>query len=151
MSSSVDGLGIDCRSGDLEVEDEHARAAHLYQRAALRRLARKRWTLVLEVVGHHAESSRAGSRLLRLDGPSQMRVLPRTGLLEKGLGYSYPKSMVANGFLFVAYSTNKEDVQCTRVPLESLELDLRHGGPASAAFFVGSKQGGSYCVAAKYR
>lgn len=39
---------------------------------------------------------------------------------SKGLGYSYPKSTVANGYLYVGYATNKEDVQCTRVPLTSL-------------------------------
>jgi hypothetical protein len=39
----------------------------------------------------------------------------------KTLGYSYPKSLVANGFLYVGYSTNKEDVQLTRVPLTSLD------------------------------
>lgn len=38
----------------------------------------------------------------------------------KTLGYSYPKSMVANGYLYVGYSTNKEDIELTRVPLASL-------------------------------
>jgi hypothetical protein len=28
--------------------------------------------------------------------------------------------MVANGFLYVGYATNKEDVELTRVPLASL-------------------------------
>ena len=32
----------------------------------------------------------------------------------------YPKSIVWNGFLYVAYATNKEDVELTRVPLSSL-------------------------------
>lgn len=36
-------------------------------------------------------------------------------------GYHYPKSTVWNGFLYVAYATNKEDVELTRVPLPSLE------------------------------
>jgi hypothetical protein len=31
----------------------------------------------------------------------------------KTLGYSYPKSMVYNGKLYISYSTNKEDVECT--------------------------------------
>lgn len=35
----------------------------------------------------------------------------------KTLGYSYPKSMVWKGRLYVAYSTNKEDVEITIVPL----------------------------------
>jgi hypothetical protein len=38
----------------------------------------------------------------------------------KGRGYSYPKSMVHQGFLYVAYATNKEDVEFTRVPLGGL-------------------------------
>lgn len=32
-------------------------------------------------------------------------------------GYHYPKSVVWNGQLYVAYATNKEDVELTRVPL----------------------------------
>lgn len=35
-------------------------------------------------------------------------------------GYHYPKSVVWNGFLYVGYAANKEDVQVTRVPLTSL-------------------------------
>lgn len=31
----------------------------------------------------------------------------------KTLGYSYPKSMIYNGKLYICYSTNKEDVECT--------------------------------------
>jgi hypothetical protein len=38
----------------------------------------------------------------------------------KTLGYSYPKSMVWQGSLYVGYATNKEDVEYTRVPLASL-------------------------------
>lgn len=38
----------------------------------------------------------------------------------KTLGYSYPKSMIHNGYLYVAYSVNKEDVQYTRVPVSGL-------------------------------
>jgi predicted neuraminidase len=36
-------------------------------------------------------------------------------------GYHYPKSIVWNGFLYVAYAANKEDVQVTRVPLTSID------------------------------
>jgi hypothetical protein len=42
---------------------------------------------------------------------------------SKTLGYSYPKSMVWQDYLYVSYSTNKEDVQYTRVPLTSLVID----------------------------
>lgn len=41
----------------------------------------------------------------------------------KTLGYSYPKSMISGDYLYVAYSTNKEDVQYTRIPLTSLSLN----------------------------
>lgn len=37
----------------------------------------------------------------------------------KTLGYNYPKSIVNNGRLYVCYSTNKEDVECTIWPLTS--------------------------------
>ena len=36
----------------------------------------------------------------------------------KTLGYSYPKAMVHNGKIFIGYSTNKEDVDCTVIPIE---------------------------------
>ena len=38
----------------------------------------------------------------------------------KRAGYSYPKSVVWNGYLYVSYATNKEDVELTRAPLEGL-------------------------------
>lgn len=37
-------------------------------------------------------------------------------------GYHYPKSMVWNEYLYVSYSTNKEDVEFTRIPLTSLNF-----------------------------
>lgn len=40
----------------------------------------------------------------------------------KTLGYSYPKAIVSGNYLYVGYSTNKEDVECTRIPLKSIEL-----------------------------
>jgi GNAT superfamily N-acetyltransferase len=39
---------LGCRAVDLEVDVEHARAEHLYERAGFRRLQRGRWTLGLE-------------------------------------------------------------------------------------------------------
>ncbi|MBQ8486816.1 MAG: exo-alpha-sialidase [Prevotella sp.] len=33
----------------------------------------------------------------------------------KTLGYSYPKAIVHEGWLYVGYSVNKEDVECTRI------------------------------------
>jgi GNAT superfamily N-acetyltransferase len=40
--------GLGCLAVDLEVDVEHARAEHLYERAGFRRLRRMRWTLGLE-------------------------------------------------------------------------------------------------------
>lgn len=40
----------------------------------------------------------------------------------KRAGYHYPKSMVAGDYLYVAYTTNKEDVEYTRVPLSAISL-----------------------------
>ena len=37
----------------------------------------------------------------------------------KTIGYSYPKSMVHNGRLYVAYATNKEDVECTIINIKT--------------------------------
>ncbi|MBN1309744.1 MAG: exo-alpha-sialidase [Chitinispirillaceae bacterium] len=42
---------------------------------------------------------------------------------NKGTGYSYPKSVVWEGFLYVSYATNKEDVEYTRIPLNSISLN----------------------------
>ncbi|MDD3431563.1 MAG: exo-alpha-sialidase [Bacteroidales bacterium] len=42
---------------------------------------------------------------------------------SKGLGYSYPKSITYKEYLYSSYSTNKEDVQYTRVPLQSISLN----------------------------
>ncbi len=41
----------------------------------------------------------------------------------KRLGYHYPKSMVHEGFLYVSYSVNKEEVEFARVPIGSLEMN----------------------------
>ena len=41
----------------------------------------------------------------------------------KTLGYSYPKAMQSNGYLYVGYSTNKDDVQCARIPISELLLN----------------------------
>lgn len=43
----------------------------------------------------------------------------------KTVGYSYPKAIVWQDKLFVSYSTNKEDVECTMIPL-SLIRNLLH-------------------------
>jgi hypothetical protein len=38
----------------------------------------------------------------------------------KRVGYSYPKSVIWGDHLYVAYATNKEDIELTRIPLDSL-------------------------------
>ncbi|MBC3845021.1 exo-alpha-sialidase [Winogradskyella echinorum] len=40
----------------------------------------------------------------------------------KRLGYHYPKSFIFNDNLYVSYTTNKEDVEYTKVPLSSLKI-----------------------------
>lgn len=42
----------------------------------------------------------------------------------KNLGYNYPKSLVWKDFLYVTYTTNKEDVQVTRVPLAAIQQNF---------------------------
>lgn len=41
----------------------------------------------------------------------------------KRIGYSYPKSLVHDGHLYVAYATNKERIELTRIPVDALEAD----------------------------
>lgn len=38
----------------------------------------------------------------------------------KRIGYSYPKSVIWNNYLYISYATNKEDVELTRIPISSL-------------------------------
>ena len=38
----------------------------------------------------------------------------------KRIGYSYPKSIIWKDYIYIAYATNKEDVELTRIPLKSL-------------------------------
>jgi hypothetical protein len=40
--------------------------------------------------------------------------------LYKRKGYSYPKSVIWGDYLYVSYATNKEDVEITRIPIDSL-------------------------------
>jgi regulation of enolase protein 1 (concanavalin A-like superfamily) len=56
-----------------------------------------------------------------LRGGTDLQALRYPGT-AKTLGYSYPKSTVWNGYLYSGYSVNKEDVECTRVPLTSLQI-----------------------------
>jgi len=38
----------------------------------------------------------------------------------KRVGYNYPKSMIWGNYLYIGYATNKEDVEVSRIPLDSL-------------------------------
>lgn len=41
----------------------------------------------------------------------------------KTLGYSYPKAYINGDYLYICYSTNKEDIDCTRVPISNISLN----------------------------
>lgn len=60
------------------------------------------------------------TRAYLLRGQGDLPALSYEGQYKR-LGYHYPKSIVWNGFLYVAYTANKEKVQLTRVPLGSLK------------------------------
>lgn len=53
---------------------------------------------------------------------SDMQAQRFTGKAKRP-GYHYPKSMVWNGYLYVAYTTNKEDVDYTRLPVSAIYPD----------------------------
>lgn len=59
----------------------------------------------------------------------------------KTLGFSYPKATIWNGYLYVGYSVNKEDMECTRVPLTSLQT-AGLGEPAVVQAEAGAYGGG---------
>ncbi len=60
-----------------------------------------------------------GQAWLLRGGGDDMQPLRFEGRYKRA-GYSYPKSVVRDDALYVAYATNKEDVQITRVPLTGL-------------------------------
>ncbi len=59
------------------------------------------------------------SYLLRSGDERDLQPLRYKGKYKR-IGYSYPKSVIWNNFLYVSYATNKEDVQFTRIPISSL-------------------------------
>lgn len=67
-----------------------------------------------------SNDGRTFDRSFLLRGQGDLQPLRYDGQYKRP-GYHYPKSIVWNGFLYVGYSANKEDVQVTRVPLASLE------------------------------
>ena len=56
--------------------------------------------------------------LLRAGGDHVPR-LRHPGRFKRS-GYSYPKSVIWNDWLYVAYATNKEDAELSRIPPQSL-------------------------------
>ena len=42
---------------------------------------------------------------------------------SKTLGYSYPKALVYGDYLYISYSTNKDDAQFTRIPIKNISLN----------------------------
>ena len=66
--------------------------------------------------------SRDGRRFDRsflLRSTAELPVLRYAGKFKRR-GYHYPKSLVAGGFLYVIYATNKESIEVTRVPVAAL-------------------------------
>jgi hypothetical protein len=59
-------------------------------------------------------------RAYLLRGAANLQPLRNPGKYKRP-GYHYPKSVLWNGHLYVAYATNKEDVELTRVLIAGLE------------------------------
>ena len=55
-------------------------------------------------------------------GGEHIQALRYSGTAKRS-GYHYPKTIIWQDYLCVSYATNKEDVEYTRVPLASLEID----------------------------
>ena len=53
-------------------------------------------------------------------GGSDLQALRYDGKYKR-IGYSYPKSIIWDKFLYIAYATNKEDIQVSRIPLNNLK------------------------------
>lgn len=66
-----------------------------------------------------APDGRRFDRSWLLRGQGDLQPLRFEGKYKRP-GYHYPKSVVWNGWLYVGYAANKEDVQVTRVPLKAL-------------------------------
>ena len=80
---------------------------------------------------------------------SDMQPLRFAGKAKRA-GYHYPKSMVWNGYLYVAYSTNKEDVDYTRIPLSAIypepSVQLIQVSNESATIAYTTPDFGTYCI-----
>lgn len=67
-----------------------------------------------------SDDGRRFDRSFLLRGQSDLQPLRYEGQYKRA-GYHYPKSTVWNGFLWVGYAANKEDIQVTRVPVTALQ------------------------------
>jgi len=72
-----------------------------------------------------SDDGRHFDRAFLLRGGRELQALRFAGR-HKRPGYHYPKSVVWNGFLYVGYATNKEDVQVTRVPVSVFAAAMPH-------------------------
>jgi BNR repeat-like domain len=72
------------------------------------------------------------NRAFLLRGASDLQPLRFAGRFKRP-GYHYPKSVAWGDYLYVAYATNKEDVELTRVPLASLSGSAAAASPAHSA------------------
>lgn len=81
--------------------------------------SRERFPLVLSL----SENGRDFSRAYALrTGLTDLPAMQFDGKYKR-LGFSYPKSLVHDGHLYVAYATNKERIELTRIPLAPLMED----------------------------
>lgn len=71
-----------------------------------------------------SRDGRVFDRSFLLRGADDLAPLRFAGKYKRA-GFHYPKSLVAGGYLYVIYATNKEDVELTRVPLAGLQEDDR--------------------------
>jgi len=78
---------------------------------------KNRWPLVLTLSADGSEFDHAW--LLR--AKDEMQPLRYSGKAKREY-YSYPKATVVGDYLYVGYSTNKEDVEYSRIPLASIQL-----------------------------
>ena len=76
-----------------------------------------RWPLVLTLSADGSQFDHAW--LLR--SKDEMQAQRFSGKAKRPC-YAYPKSIVIGDYLYVAYSTNKEDVEYSRIPLSSIQL-----------------------------
>ncbi|WOI53839.1 sialidase family protein [Parvularcula sp. LCG005] len=79
--------------------------------------SKKRWPLVITL----SDDGFWFDRAFLVRGGDDMPPLRHEGKYKRQ-GYSYPKSVIWNDHLYIAYGTNKEDIEVTRLPLTALTL-----------------------------